>query len=315
MYQKTIKNKIEFSGTGLHTGVDVNVCILPAEADTGIRFVREDFSGFPEIEATYKNVVSTSFATTIGVNGATVSTVEHLMAAFYGLGINNAVVRLDGPEVPVMDGSAREFVNLIEDAGIAVLNVPRKYMVITKPVKIVDGNKYAYLLPLKDNELDGGAIISKFSINFSIDFDHPCLSKQSFSLISSRKAFKEEISAARTFGFLKDVETLRENGLARGGSLANAVVIGEKDILNEEGLRFPDEFVRHKILDVFGDLALMGAPIIGRLEAHRSGHALNFSLVEKLFANPNRWELKELHDHDSEVQEVARVFSEEFATA
>jgi len=280
--QQTIRDVIEFSGIGLHTGCAVNMRILPSGEGTGITFVRKDIAGCPEIKAESSNVVATSYATSLGSKGVTVSTVEHILSAFYGLGVDNAIVELDGPEVPIMDGSAAHFVDMIESAGLSWLAAPRQYIVIKKPIKVVDRDKYVLLLPAEEPEL---------TIDYSIDFSHPFLAKQSFSKLFSREVFRQEVGSARTFGFLRDVEMLRANGLAKGGSLHNAVVIGDTDILNEGGLRYPDEFVRHKVLDMMGDIALLGAPIIGRLIAYRSGHGLNHKLVSEILKRPARWEL------------------------
>lgn len=285
--QKTLRNEIRFAGIGLHTGCSVNVRIAPAPVDSGITFTRLDLSGAPSIKAGPESVVATSYATSIGANGVTVSTVEHLMAAFYGLGVDNAAVELDGPEVPIMDGSASYFVEVIEDAGLLALDRPRKYLVVKKPIKVADRDKYVLILPSEEMRL---------TIDYNIDFAHSLLSRQSFSKLFSREVFRKELGSARTFGFLRDVEMLRANGLAKGGSLENAVVIGETEILNEGGLRFPDEFVRHKVLDMMGDISLVGAPIVGRIVAHRSGHALNHRLVQEILRRPGRWELTEKLD-------------------
>ncbi|GMR05094.1 MAG: UDP-3-O-acyl-N-acetylglucosamine deacetylase [Thermodesulfobacteriota bacterium] len=285
MLQKTIKKTIEFSGVGLHTGCNVRVRVTPAGADSGITFIRTDIPGSLPIKAEGRNVVNTNYATTLGRNGVTISTVEHILAAFYGLGVDNASIEIKGPEVPVLDGSAEKFIEMIEAAGIRELNAEKLYLVIKRPINVSEGDKYVLLMPTK-----GGGV----TIDYSIDFSHPFLNKQTFSGLFSRDVFKKEIGSARTFGFLQDVEKLRANGLARGGSLSNAVVVGETDILNKDGLRYPDEFVRHKVLDLMGDLSLAGAPISGRIVAHRSGHALNHKLIQKIMKQPSRWELKGL---------------------
>lgn len=282
--QQTIKDTITFSGVGLHAGCRVNVSILPASEDAGITFIRKDLHGSPVIKAIASNVVATSYATTIGVNGVTVSTVEHLMAAFYGLGVDNAVVELDGPEVPIMDGSASYFIERIDAVGRKRLTRPRRYIVVKKPIKVFDRDKYVLLLPALDDRL---------TIDYNIDFSHSFIARQSFSRLFSRDVFRHEVGSARTFGFLRDVEMLKANGLAKGGSLDNAVVIGETDILNEEGLRYPDEFVRHKVLDMMGDVSILGYPLIARIVAHRSGHALNYKLVQEILQRPHSWELTE----------------------
>lgn len=282
--QQTIKDKITFSGIGLHTGCRVNVSILPAPEDAGITFIRKDLPGSPAIKASPSNVVATSYATTLGVNGVTVSTVEHLLAAFYGLGVDNAVVELDGPEAPIMDGSASHFIERIDAVGRKGQARPRRYIVIKKPIKVFDRDKYVLLLPALDDAL---------TIDYNIDFSHSFIARQSFTRLFSRDMFRHEVGNARTFGFLSDVEMLKANGLAKGGSLDNAVVIGETDILNEEGLRYPDEFVRHKVLDMMGDISILGYPLIARIVAHRSGHALNYKLVQEILQRPNAWELTE----------------------
>jgi UDP-3-O-[3-hydroxymyristoyl] N-acetylglucosamine deacetylase len=282
--QRTLKKTVAFSGIGLHTGREASVKILPSAANTGITFVRKDLPGSPEIKALASNVVDTAYATTIGDRGATVATVEHLMAAFYGLGVDNAVVEVSGPEVPIMDGSAVAFVELIEAAGLRELDSPRKRLVIKRATKVSDGDRHLLALPPEDDGLS-------LSIDYSIDFAHSLLTRQSFSGSLSGNAFKTELGSARTFGFLRDVETMRANGLAKGGSLSNAVVIADSEILNAEGLRYPDEFVRHKVLDLMGDLALAGMPVVGRIVARRSGHSLNLSLVKELARRPGRCEV------------------------
>ncbi len=290
MFQQTLKNTISFNGVGLHTGSNVNVRILPAEADTGIVFIRKDLANAVEIKAEAARVVGTDHATTLGRNNATVSTVEHLLAAFYGLNVDNAIVELDGPEIPIMDGSASEFAGMIEQTGLKRLSCPRRYIVINKPIRVGSEDKYAMLLP---------SIGSGFSIDYSIDFSHSLLKRQSFARNFSKDVFKGEIGSARTFGFLKDVEMLMKNGLAKGGSLKNAVVLSDTDILNEEGLRYPDEFVRHKVLDIMGDVSLLGARIIGRLKAVRSGHTLNHMLVKETLSRKDAWEIKPQINEDA----------------
>lgn len=290
MFQQTIKNNIAFKGIGLHTGRIINVRISPAEADTGIVFIRKDLAHVVEIKADAAYVVGTNYATTLGSNGASVSTVEHLLAAFYGLGVDNAAVEIDGPEIPIMDGSASDFAGMIEHAGLKRLSCPRSYIVINKPIRVGSDDKYAMLLP---------CIGSGFSIDYSIDFSHDLLKNQSFARNLTKDIFRKEIGSARTFGFLRDVEMLMKNGLAKGGSLKNAVVLSDTDILNEEGLRYPDEFVRHKVLDLIGDISLVGARIIGRLKAVRSGHTLNHLLVKETLVRNDAWEMKHLINADA----------------
>lgn len=305
MMQQTLKNIIEFRGVGLHTGREVNARIVPSCGDSGITFFRRDLPGAPAIRAVSSNVISTSYATTLGSRGATVSTIEHLMAAFYGMGVDNAIVELDGPEVPILDGSATGFVGMIESAGLVQLSSPRRYMVVKKPIKVIEDDKYIFLLPS-----DGSGL----SINYSIDFAHPFLAKQSFSRPFSRDVFRKELGSARTFGFLKDVEMMRANGLAKGGSLENAIVISDTEILNEGGLRYPDEFVRHKVLDLMGDIALVGAPLIGNIVAYRSGHALNHKLAQEIWRKPGKWEFMESHSWDDAIHAPAPVLMEKMAS-
>ncbi|HHL38969.1 MAG TPA: UDP-3-O-acyl-N-acetylglucosamine deacetylase [Deltaproteobacteria bacterium] len=283
MSQKTLDKKIGFSGIGIHTGAQSTVTVLPAAEHTGIRFVRTDLADRPVIRAAASNVVDTRCATTLGASGATVSTVEHLLAAFYGLGVDNAVVRVDGPEIPIMDGSAAVFAEMIVCAGLRELDAPREYVVVKRPVKVSDGESFVMILPCDSME---------FSMDYSMDFAHPVLASQNFSGSFSGETFIREIAPARTYGFLSEVEMLRANGLALGGSLANALVIDDTRILNDEGLRYPDEMVRHKVLDLMGDISILGRRLIGRLVAYRSGHRLNYEFVKKLLHSADRWELR-----------------------
>jgi len=282
MLQRTVKDNIEFSGIGLHTGCAVNARIIPSGADTGITFVRTDLPGAPAIKAEASSVLTTSYATSLGTREVSISTVEHILAAFYCLGVDNAVVELNGPEVPILDGSSSGFIDMIESTGLTELCAPRKYIVIKRPIKVQENGKYVFLMPSEEME---------FTVDYSIDFSHPFMTRQNFSRLFSKEVFKNEVGRARTFGFLRDVETLRKNGLAKGGSLDNAIVIGEGEILNEGGLRYPDEFVRHKVLDMMGDISLLGAPIVGRIIAHRSGHSLNYKLIQQVLKMPHKWEL------------------------
>jgi UDP-3-O-[3-hydroxymyristoyl] N-acetylglucosamine deacetylase len=273
--QRTLSGPIGCDGVGLHTGLAVKMTLNPAPADHGIIFVRADLPRPVEIPATARYVVNTELATTVGREGARVGTVEHLLAALSGLGIDNVRIELDGPEVPIMDGSAAPFAYLIRTAGVRMLDAPKSFVVIKKRVSVRDGEKTATLDPC-----------DRFKINCRIDFHHPLISNQTFEMEFSDRTFAREIARARTFGFLRDVETLKKEGLARGGSLENAIVVDEFSILNPDGLRFPDEFVRHKVLDAMGDVALFGRPVIGHLRVYKSGHALNHRLVEKVLADP-----------------------------
>jgi UDP-3-O-[3-hydroxymyristoyl] N-acetylglucosamine deacetylase len=280
--QKTLKTRINCSGVGLHSGRRVTMVIGPAATNTGIHFRRTDPAGQNAlIPARWDRVVDTRLCTVIGNgDGVTVGTVEHLMAAFAGLGIDNATVEIDGPEVPIMDGSADAFVFLIECAGIVVQSAPAKRIRILKTVSVGDGNTTACLTPAPHAGLD-----------FTLDFTNPAVGRQEKSVHLDADVFKRELARARTFGFVDEVEMLRKAGLARGGSLDNAIVIGADRVLNREGLRFGDEFVRHKMLDAMGDLYLAGATIEGRFSGTRSGHALNNQLLRALFADLDAWML------------------------
>lgn len=247
--------------------------------DSGIVFIRKDLSKKPAVHARFQNVVDTNLSTTIGDNGHKIATIEHLMAAFFGLGIDNARVELEGPEVPIMDGSSAPFVFLLKSVGIKEENNPKRFLVIKKPFKVSEGNKSVTIYPSKE-----------LRISYTIDFQHPLLRNQTYELSFSGKDFIKEISRARTFGFLKDINILRENGLAMGGSLDNAIVIDDFRILNEDGLRYKDEFVRHKILDFIGDLAILGYPVIGHFVVEKSGHSLNHAMLKELMVNDKCWD-------------------------
>jgi UDP-3-O-[3-hydroxymyristoyl] N-acetylglucosamine deacetylase len=273
--QKTLKNRIKCSGIGLHSGAKVTMTLGPAAPDTGVVFRRVDLPGQPLVRARYDQVTDLRLCSTIGAGeGVSVGTVEHLMAAFAGLGVDNVVVEIDGPEVPVMDGSSAPFVFLIECADLIDQVAPRRYLKVLKPVEVRDGLASAALLPDDD-----------FSIAFEIDFSNPMIGRQAAEFYLAPGRFKADLARARTFGFVQEVEQLRAMGLARGGSLENAVVLGADRILNDDGLRYDDEFVRHKALDALGDLYLAGGPILGRYEGCRSGHALNNRLLHALFAD------------------------------
>ena len=254
--------------------------IRPAGVDEGIVFVRGDLSGNNRIKANVNNVRDTTLATTLGLNGVTVSTVEHLMSAFSGMGVDNAVVELDAPEVPIMDGSARPFVDLLKDVGTRVQGKGKKLLVIKDKIAVSEGEGTAMLLPSPE-----------FRITYKIEFNHPAIGVQSYHMNFSDVSYEEEICAARTFGFLRDVEYLQAKGLALGGSLKNAVVLDDRRIINKDGLRFPDEFVKHKILDAIGDLSLLGIPIIGHFVAYKSGHRLNNLLLKELLIRKECWML------------------------
>jgi UDP-3-O-[3-hydroxymyristoyl] N-acetylglucosamine deacetylase len=278
-FQRTLKKQIHCEGIGLHSGLPVHMTLKPAPVGAGIVFVRTDLGG-AEISANAANTAATSFATTLSSNNASVKTVEHLLAALSGLNIDNVTIELDGEEVPIMDGSARPFVRLIADAGIQPLEALQSVLKVIKPVFVREGNKQLAIWPAEAT-----------SISYFIDFNHPLLKEQSLQYQPSEEAFLREVSDARTFGFMSDVKALQANGLAKGASLDNAVALGEDSVLNKDGLRYKDEFVRHKILDLIGDLSLVGMPVIGHIVAHKSGHGLNAQMVGKLLSTPQSWML------------------------
>ncbi|MGE3622483.1 MAG: UDP-3-O-acyl-N-acetylglucosamine deacetylase [Bdellovibrionales bacterium] len=278
--QRTLRGTASCSGIGVHSGDKVAMRLVPAPEDTGVVFIRTDLkNGARRIEARWDNVVDTRLCTVIGnKSGARVATIEHLMAALRAYDIDNVYVEIDGAEVPVMDGSSDYFVFLIEMAGIQTQKTPRRVIEVLRPVEIRSGNKLARFTPAQE---------SRFS--FDIEFNRKPIKDQSYEFTLSPNGFKSEISRARTFGFFEEVDMLRQQGLARGGSLQNAIVIKDEKILNEDGLRYADEFVRHKLLDAVGDLALAGAPILGHFHGYCSGHALNNQLLHALFADPLAW--------------------------
>ncbi len=278
--QRTLRRAISCTGIGLHSGNKVTLALKPAPANFGIRFRRTDLGGL-EIPANVGNLAGIQYATGLARETGSVDTVEHLLAALSSLGIDNVVVELNHPEVPIMDGSSAPFVYLIHEAGVKRLAAPRKYLKVVRPVTLSRGDKRIALYPS-----------DHFKVTYSIAFDHPLLRHQSRTIRLSEETFIEEIAPARTFGFLKEVETLRQHGLALGGSLENAIVIGDSGVLNN-ALRYEDEFVRHKILDVIGDMALVGYPVIGHLVAHRGGHALHTAFAAKLLEEADAWHLVE----------------------
>src|SRR3989339_120902 len=278
--QRTVKNEVACKSVGLHSGRKIEMVIRPADVDAGIVFVRTDLPAHDKIRADVHNVVDTTLATTLGSNGVTVSTVEHLMSAFSGMGVDNALVEIDASELPIMDGSAQPFVELLKNVGTRSQGKVKKLLVVKNKVAVSDGVGTAMFIPS-----------AEFEITYDIEFKHKDIGSQSYHFKFSDVSYEEEISAARTFGFLRDVEYLQAKGLALGGSLKNAIVLDENRIINKEGLRFPDEFVRHKILDSIGDLALLGIPIIGHFVASKSGHRLNNMLLKKLLLQQECWVL------------------------
>ena len=278
-HQRTLARHVECTGIGLHSGKKVNLTIKPAPVNHGIKFVRMDLPHKPVISAHFRNVVDTSLATTLGADGVIVSTVEHLMATFTGLSIDNALVEMDAYEAPIMDGSAEPFTAMLQGAGIKAQSGKRYTFVVKKPIEMEEGDKKVGLYP--SNAL---------KISYTIEFDHPLVKRQSYTISLTDSLFEKEISRARTFGFLDEVNYLKQNGFARGGSLENAVVLDQDKILNDEGLRYADEFVRHKVLDCIGDLSLLGMPFIGHIVAHKSGHALNHALLRRFIDQKSCWE-------------------------
>ncbi|MGD8514552.1 MAG: UDP-3-O-acyl-N-acetylglucosamine deacetylase [Granulosicoccaceae bacterium] len=287
--QRTLKNVIRATGVGLHTGEKVYLTLRPAAPDTGIVFRRVDLDEPIDIPARSEFVGDTQLCTTVCRNDSRVSTVEHLLSAMAGLGIDNAYVDLSAAEVPIMDGSAGPFVFLIQSAGIEEQNAPKRFVRIKQPVVVEEDDKWVRFDPF-----DG------FKVSFSIDFDHPVFQThtRTASLDFSTTSFVKEVSRARTFGLLKDVERLREQNLALGGSLDNAIVVDDYRILNEDGLRYEDEFVKHKILDAVGDLYLLGHSLIGAFSGYKSGHALNNRLLQTLLVNTDAWEVVTFEDQE-----------------
>jgi UDP-3-O-[3-hydroxymyristoyl] N-acetylglucosamine deacetylase len=276
--QRTLRRPISCAGIGLHSGNKVNLSLRPAPVDTGVRFRRSDLGGL-EVAATVKHVGGINYATGLMRDAVRVDTVEHLLAALVSLGVDNVIVELNSPEVPIMDGSAAPFIYLIQEAGVKPLTSARRYLKVLRPISLSRGDKRIAIYPS-----------DHFKVTYSIAFDHPLLRHQSRTIRLTEESFVEEIAPARTFTFLKEVEMLRQQGLALGGSLENAVVIGDTGVLNN-ALRFEDEFVRHKILDVIGDMALVGHPVIGHLVAHRGGHALHTAFAAQVLAETDAWTL------------------------
>ena len=279
--QRTLRRPISCAGIGLHSGKRVTLSLKPAPSGFGIRFRRSDLDGL-EVPATVGHVGGLNHATGLTRDAVTVETVEHLLAALVSLGVDNVIVELNSPEVPIMDGSSAPFVYLINEAGIKAQPEARQYLKILRPLTLARGDKRIAVYPS-----------DHFKVTYSIAFDHPLLRHQSRTMRITEEVFVDEIAPARTFGFLKEVEALRQHGLALGGSLENAIVIGDTGVLNH-GLRFDDEFVRHKILDVIGDLALVGHPIIGHVVAHRGGHALHTALASMILEERDAWTLVEV---------------------
>lgn len=291
--QRSIKTSIRATGLGLHSGSKVLLTLRPAPPNTGIVFRRVDLSPCVEIPAKPENVLETELATSLGKGEHRISTVEHLMSAFAGLGVDNCIVEVDHAEVPVMDGSAAPFVFLLQSAGVVDQGVAKRFIRITKPVEVKMGDKWARVTPFQG-----------FKLDFSIDFDHPAVrsTQQSLQFDFATASFVKEISRARTFGFMRDFELLREKGLARGASMENAIALDSDRVMNEEGLRYSDEFVRHKALDAIGDLYMMGHCMLAKIEAHKSGHHLNNLLAREVMQRTDCWEWKSF---DLEAQDTS----------
>jgi len=277
-YQRTLRSPVSFAGIGLHTGYDVNMALVPAPPGTGLRFRRADLQGF-EIEALRTYVAKVSYATTLMKKGVMLSTVEHILSALYGLEIDNLYIDVDAMEAPILDGSCIGFVEAIMKAGIEEQNAPRRFLVIEKPIEVRQEDKFAGVYPSTAPRA-----------TYFIDFEHQAIGRQRIDMELTPESFCREIAPARTFGFISDIEYLKKLGLVRGGSLENAVVLGAEGILNQQ-LRFPDEFVRHKLLDLLGDIALTGFPIIGHLRAERAGHAIHTALAERILRSQDRYRI------------------------
>ncbi len=280
---------MEFVGTALHTGLETSVRITPSEPDTGYRFRRADIPGAPEVEASVANIRDTLLATSLGLNGVSVQTVEHLLSALAGSGVDNASIEVMGDEVPILDGSASPFTRGIETVGLCDQDVPKRMLRIKESIGAEKGDSTAILKPS-----------DAFSIHFIIEFENTVVGRQELNFHYSPEAYRKDIAFARTFGFMKDAEYLMEKGLALGGSLENAVVVGDDGVINPEGLRSPDEFVRHKILDTIGDLSLLGIPILGAYSGFKAGHGVNRLLMQEVMNQPAKWDLVCIEETDSD---------------
>ena len=287
--QRTIKNEVSTVGVGLHTGEKVRLTLTPAPEEHGVVFQRLDISGQPKIKVNPLAVTETKLCSTLGSKDFSIATVEHLMSALSATGVDNILVQLNGSEIPIMDGSAISFIHLIKSAIISEQTSAKEFVVIKERIELLDGDKFARFEPFRG-----------FVVDFTIDFPHPAFKSDDsqVSIDFFKDSYINEISRARTFGFMQEVEYLRSNGLARGGSLENAIVLDEYKILNDDGLRYKDEFVRHKILDAIGDLYILGKPIIGKFIAHKSGHDLNNRLLRELIKNKDKWEVTTLNTDD-----------------
>jgi|DeeseametaMP2916_FD_contig_21_482833_length_1098_multi_18_in_0_out_0_1 UDP-3-O-[3-hydroxymyristoyl] N-acetylglucosamine deacetylase len=304
LYQRTIAKKVEVTGIGIHSGKKVTLTLHPAEADFGIQFKRTDLPNAEALKATAQTVGATENNTTIGAGVNAVHTVEHLLSVFYGLGINNVYCEIDGPEVPIMDGSGASFVFLLKEIGITTLNKSKEFLVVLEPVKVEVGDKWAMIEPS-----------SKLVIDSTIVFTHPIIKTQKKSFEFSCENYISEISRARTFGMLRDVDMLKRKGLAKGGSLDNAIVLDDFKVINADGLRFGDEFIRHKILDTIGDISLLGYEIAGKITTFKSGHNLHNLLCRKLLETPSAYQIvsaSSLQKEAIEAFELPRALAPSF---
>jgi UDP-3-O-[3-hydroxymyristoyl] N-acetylglucosamine deacetylase len=292
--QKTIAREVACSGIGVHSGRTVHLSVKPAPINHGIQFVRTDLPNRPGIPARFNKVVDTSLATVIGSDGFIISTIEHLMAAFSGLAVDNALVKVNSYEMPIMDGSAGPFTRMLKSAGVQQQDAPRCFFVINKPIELAEDNKFVGIYPA-----------SQYRITCSIEFAHPLIQSQQYSVVLSGDNFEKQIADARTFGFLQEQEYMKKYGLGLGASLDNVVVVDQDKVLNDGGLRFPDEFVRHKLLDCIGDFSLLGLPILGHIVAKRSGHAFHHAFIEKFFLQKDAWQTRTF-DAPLSAKEVAR---------
>ena len=281
--QKTIRNRVRVEGVGLHSGKACNLHFVPAPPNTGVSFVRSDLPGRPSLKVLATNVSATGYATTLGGDLFSVSTVEHCLSALSALRIDNLLIELDGPEIPITDGSARSFLAALQKVGLIEQDQPRRYFLVTQPVHLQEGDKQASVFPYQG-----------LRVTVTIDFPHPAIGKQKIDLDINEQSFTRELAGARTFGFLKDVEALKARGLALGGSLDNAIVLDDSNVVNPEGLRFADEFVRHKALDALGDLVTLGSPMMGHLVLYKAGHDLMNKFVRQLLASSGSSRLVEL---------------------
>lgn len=281
--QRTIREKVKVNGIGLHTGKPAGLTFCPAPADTGIHFVRRDLENHPSLKVHVDNVISTNNATTLGNTYFSVSTVEHCLSAMSALRVDNLVIELDGPEIPIVDGSAKPYLDALLKVGLIDQDEPRRYAYVKQPIYFGDDHKHAYVAPYNG-----------LRITCTIDFPHPTVGKQVYDVDVNVHTFESDIAGARTFGFMKDVEYLHSKGLALGGSLENAIVVNESGVMNPEGLRFEDEFVRHKVLDALGDLTTLGYPLLGHLVLYKAGHDVMNKLIKKILETPESCRIMEL---------------------